>query len=405
MKPKLTIFVPLLLLASCVESKCPTGTYQLESRCLPLSDTPDASRVEGDTDTLLEGDACTPQNYYRDSDEDGHGDPESVMSACTAPEGYVETYDDCNDDCPTCFLDAAELCDGIDQDCDGSIDEELTDIVSYIDFDDDGYGDSSTMQSSCTIPEGRVTMAGDCDDRSPSTHPGAEETCNLVDDDCDDQIDEGVLIPIYRDADGDGIGVQSNSRQACDAYAGFSRVFGDCNDEPSLQGARAYPGAHETCDDIDNDCDGSVDEDVRTRYYVDCDRDGYAASTVGNTFGCGPEAPSPASCPGGGWTTRAPDTGNIDCLDTDATTFPGNTAWYRTTRSNGTSTSWDHNCDGQSEQSNTRIQILNCGLLREACIIPSGWRDNVPACGQTGTFLSCDAGCRNRLETRVQECR
>ena len=74
----------------------------------------------------------------------------------------------------------------------------------------------------------------DCDDTDPSINPGADELCNLIDDDCDQQVDEGF------DQDGDG----------------FTGCAGDCN----VANAQIYPGAPEVCDGIDDSCDGVIDE-------------------------------------------------------------------------------------------------------------------------------------------------
>jgi hypothetical protein len=88
----------------------------------------------------------------------------------------------------------------------------------------------------------------DCDDDNPAIHPDATEVCNLIDDDCDLQIDEGL------DPDGDG----------------FTSCAGDCNPaNPSI-----YPGATEACNGIDDNCDGTFDEG-----FLDSDGDGVADCT------------------------------------------------------------------------------------------------------------------------------
>ena len=119
---------------------------------------------------------------------------------------------DCDDGDASAWPGAVEVCDGVDDDCDGVIDEG---------FDADG--------------DGWTTCAGDCDDGDAAVHPAVEmEWCNGIDDDCDGFVDEGY------DPDGDGV----------------SRCEGDCdNTDPKV-----HPGAEEICNGIDDDCDWSIDE-------------------------------------------------------------------------------------------------------------------------------------------------
>lgn len=139
-------------------------------------------------------------------------------------------------------------------------DRALTDVevsqnwwASYIacnDNDGDGYGNPG----STACPIGNPT---DCDDANASRHPGASETCNAIDDDCNGVIDDGVAgQPWFRDADGDGFGDQSMVVLACFPPAGYVALFGDCNDT----NAAIRPGAAEACNGIDDDCDGMVDD-------------------------------------------------------------------------------------------------------------------------------------------------
>ena len=80
------------------------------------------------------------------------------------------------------------------------------------------------------------------------------EVCNGLDDDCDGEIDDGLLVPYYRDIDGDGHGVAGDSRLLCSAEAPYTATSGDdCDDLNSHR----YPGAPETLGDcVDSDCDG-----------------------------------------------------------------------------------------------------------------------------------------------------
>jgi hypothetical protein len=130
----------------------------------------------------------------------------SRQSDCDG-DGLVPWSFDCNDASASIFRGAAETCDSLDNDCDGTI-------------DDDADGDGAAACS-------------DCNNSDPRIYPGAPERCNTLDDDCDTLIDEGT------DADGDSV------TTPC-----------DCNDNNSA----IKPGATELCNHADDDCDGATDE-------------------------------------------------------------------------------------------------------------------------------------------------
>ena len=145
------------------------------------------------------------------------------ITATTVTDGDFDGYDsdeDCDDGDPNTYPFAPELCDGLDNDCDGLVGSDEADS----DFD------------------GSLLCEGDCDDFSPSVWPGAPELCDGQDNDCDAQVDEDLTF----DADADGF----SSWDSCEGSAD------DCDDgDPDVN-----PAATEACDGVDNDCDGDQDE-------------------------------------------------------------------------------------------------------------------------------------------------
>lgn len=224
---------------------------------------------------------------WPDADGDGFGavvDPQQVPCAYTDDGQFVFNYTDCDDEDPAVFPNAPEVCDGLDQDCDGQVDEDVG-VDWYLDMDGDGYG-AGEATLACDGPTAEwVNIDGDCNDGAVGVNPGAAEVCNDVDNDCD-----GVA----GDEDGDGDGTVE-----CE----------DCNDTD----ATVFPGADERCNGLDDDCDEAVDEAAvdQTAWYQDGDGDGYGTDDSLITA-C--EAPAEDYSDLGG-----------DCDDTDDGVNPGQT--------------------------------------------------------------------------------
>jgi len=215
--------------------------------------------VDQDCDGSADNDAVDMGTFYGDGDGDGYGNPLIAETACESPVGWVQQSGDCNDDEAGIHPDATELCDGVDQDCDGVADNGAETMTFYIDGDGDGFGDDATGLEACVLPGGFVVDGGDCQDGDSGIYPGAAELCDGVDQDCDDLVDDGAKPLFFADSDGDGHGDAAVTVQGADCSAsapvGYVAVGTDCNDT----GAAIHPGAAEQCDSgVDEDCDSST---------------------------------------------------------------------------------------------------------------------------------------------------
>ena len=368
-----------------------------------------------------------------------------LLLACADPDldgDGVTASLDCDDDNASMHPNAGEVCDGIDNDCDGYIDEvgDLSEpLVYFPDSDGDGLGDSTRIGLGCEVPEGHSVLGGDCDDEdasigagtewpldldgdgyagaltlvacqapvgtaeqggdcndgNPLAFPGAPETCNGQDEDCDGVADNDPVDPgtFYVDADADGWG--DEAIQAC-AGDGLSSRDGDCDDDDD----QVHPGATETCDEVDQDCDGSVDEDATdgSTWYADLDLDGYGG--VVTTVSC--EAPSEHWLADGG----------ADCNDGDPATNPGADEYcdHR-----------DNDCDGTTDEDDALDALVwyadtdgdgygDADLSTVACEQPSAFSDDDTDCDDSddttnpGESEVCEDGADNDCDGTANQC-
>jgi len=405
---------------------------------------------DDDCDGDIDSTAADRPTWYYDGDGDGYGDSTVTVVDCTAPAGFVAAGGDCRDtdaayfpgadeaDCrstadyncdgstgstdadgdgwaaceecddsdPEINPAADEQCDGVDEDCDGRVDNDAVDARAwYTDADGDGFGDSTLYSYACESSPGTTPLGGDCDDTDAAYNPGAleadctdpndyncdgsvayedrdgdgfaacdaaecddtrasvylgaEEYCNGIDDNCNGVVDGDLAVDRstwYADADGDGWGDASRALAACTAPAGYAERSGDCDD----RNARYYPGAPESCTDPnDYSCDGSTG-------YADADSDGVAACE--------------------------------DCDDADSDVYPGAPEYC-----NGV----DDNCNGTVDGTAALDRATwyadsdvdgygAAGVTSLACSRPSGYVDNDGDCDDgdgtvyPGAVETCD---------------
>ena len=224
------------------------------------------------------------------------------------------------------------------------------DTASGIGTDADGDGFTSNV---------------DCDDDDELVYPGAEDfPYDGIDQDCD-----GADLT---DADGDG-------------YDAMVAGGEDCNDtDPG-----SYPGAEETCDDEDNDCDGTVDEEDAfgcSTWHLDADDDGYGSAETKCLCGAS-----------GDYTAESA----TDCDDDDSAVNPGVTDFQSLPTSSG---SWDWDCNSVEERRWLDVGSCSGSVV---CDLVEGWSESVAACGESAMWVTSCSGltCDESGIARTQTCR
>jgi DNA-binding beta-propeller fold protein YncE len=347
-------------------------------------------------------------DYFLDVDQDGHGDAASPPACLCGPEpqAYYTTLigDDCNDlsalihpdavevcngvddDCdllidegtggdtdgdgmPDCsdpdddndgWLDiedcqpldpdkhpgSVEVCNGVDDDCDGKIDEEggLGCTIFWIDMDNDGQGAAGPGSKCLCGPDEVINYTAsndiDCDDFAPETYVGAPEVCNGVDDNCNDEIDEGAD---NTDSDGDGL---ADCMDPDDDDDGTIDPL-DCKPlDPEV-----HPDATEVCNGQDDNCNGWTDEENAqgcTDFWRDADGDGFGTDAFPTKCLCGPDPISLYQGTEGG-----------DCMDANPLQFPG---------ADEACNFADDDCDAEIDEGVSSP----CGDCNPSCVLETG---------------------------------
>ena len=308
----------------------------------------DATACNYNSSATIDDGSCTyaSLSYFSDLDGDGFGSGLSTLFCSDPGVGYSNNDLDCDDLLASINPNSTESCNGVDDNCNGEIDEFVTNTY-YADVDSDGFGDVNTSVQDCAAPVGFVSNFDDCDD----------------------------AFITYLDADNDGEG--SSTLDACGVYNNL-----DCNDSnPGINtNATEFCGNNidENCDGVDEVCTGipgctdntACNYDAAatqnngsctyaTVWYLDADADGYYVSTQ-----------SACVNPGAGYSSTMGVSG--DCDDTSASINAAATEIC--------GDGIDQNCDG----------------LDEACAIP-GCTD-ATACNYEPVATQDDGSCTYSID-------
>ena len=182
-------------------------------------------------------------NWYTDLDMDGYGETGNFTQSCLTPPGSSQQDGDCDDANFDVNPGVAEVCDAVDNNCDGNVDDAdpmvtyTPDDMWYVDADADGYGNANMGVAACMQPTGFVADATDCDDINALNNPMGTEVCDGIDNNCDTFVDDADPAVVYDgsnmwyiDADGDGYGVVDQSTEACVQPTGYVDNTDDCDD-------------------------------------------------------------------------------------------------------------------------------------------------------------------------------
>jgi hypothetical protein len=343
-------------------SPCNDGTMECDAtgvmRCVNPSE-PTADLCDGST--TEDCDASTP---------DGSGDP-NYFESCDGPDAgdCEEGYWDCNGG-PGLFCnedtdDDIEVCDGVDNDCDGSIDEDLDPAGSGLVCDDCGGVETIVCAGSLGWQCKYDAAFVECADADCFSYAASESACDGKDEDCDGVADDDYQLQNnVNNCGGCGVKCADNNWPGVSAYycSGGDCYIKACSsglydaDQATTNGCECTPDGAEVCDGVDNDCDGSIDENATPEVCDgidnDCDGDIDEALTA-------PSYICNAACPG----TEAAKCNGVSgwsCDYSDQVETSGGVPVANETWCDGI----DNDCDGAVDEG---PGIANADLLGKGC--------------------------------------
>lgn len=245
-------------------ARCPPGSKRVGSQCRPVS---------SDDDPAGGADAGAGEDGGGNTGDGGDGE---------STDGGADAGPNPNPDC------VAELCNGTDDDCDGSVDEDVK-IDVYKDADGDGSG-AGPAKRGCPGP-GLSPTNDDCDDGTSTTAPGLPELCDGLDNSCNGETDENLSC-------------QPNQADvACTTVCG-SMGKGNCSELCAVPTGDSCVPPAEMCNGKDDDCDGLVDQSLTERVQTDMIAE-YPKAMAGSEYEYAQMALTPAPNGQANWFYRA----------------------------------------------------------------------------------------------------
>lgn len=324
------------------DDQCGTGFVCDDGVCCNAEGTPICpTRPKGNG---LCPDGGAPTVMYADRDLDGFGDPNTSAAFCGPPslQRYVLQAGDCVDTVgigSTVFPDAGELCDGLDNDCNGLVDDGLPGTLYYQDADNDGAGDPAVSRTFCAPPDGGWVLNNtDCDPTRNNVSPSGIEVCDGLDNDCKNGVDDSPVGLQQDCVDTTKMGICQSGREVCLNGAIV------CQSKVTPTDERCVPLG------VDEDCDGN------TNNQPGCGGPQNLLTEAGLVRGAGELSPTAAD-PGPGFNNcQKPRITTVENVTT-ANVWTGNGASYHLYWVEKPTGSWDLSTAGEAFRVSFRAQV------------------------------------------------